>query len=350
MSGQRHPDTETLASLRTGLVRGFRRRRLAAHVARCARCQAVSDELAAVSSFLSAVPVPALPVSFERRITGALAAEAAARAATAHESADAAAGNGQPVLTPAGADPGGVSGQDSAGRVPAPRRGPAAGRRRDRTDRFRPAMAFVPVVACLLLAGFGYLLSNTGATAGPPILGPAAASASVPRTASSPSSFGFEGPGSSAAPQIKKVPVHSGKIVRTPAATASPGVFITSSGTSYQAGTLRSQVSTELQSMGAYAAPPESASATGGASSPSAGASSTSTSNSDNGGGFFATTALAGCVLHLTNNETPTFVDEATYQSEPVYVIAVPDHVWVVGRGCTASNPELITTLDLTAP
>jgi hypothetical protein len=41
-------------------------------------------------------------------------------------------------------------------------------------------------------------------------------------------------------------------------------------------------------------------------------------------------------------------VDRATYQSQPVYVIAVPDKAWVVGVGCTASDPGLITTVGLT--
>jgi hypothetical protein len=57
---------------------------------------------------------------------------------------------------------------------------------------------------------------------------------------------------------------------------------------------------------------------------------------------------LIGCVMHLTGDVLPMLVDRATYQSQPVYVIAVPDKAWVVGVGCTASDPGLITTVGLT--
>jgi hypothetical protein len=56
---------------------------------------------------------------------------------------------------------------------------------------------------------------------------------------------------------------------------------------------------------------------------------------------------LVGCVLHLTGNVRPTLVDRATYQGQPAYVIAVPRHVWVVGPGCTATNPDLIASAGL---
>jgi hypothetical protein len=59
--------------------------------------------------------------------------------------------------------------------------------------------------------------------------------------------------------------------------------------------------------------------------------------------------ALVGCVLHLTGNVPPTFVDRATYQSQAVYVIAVPDRAWVVGLDCTAAHPMLITSVPLAA-
>jgi hypothetical protein len=57
--------------------------------------------------------------------------------------------------------------------------------------------------------------------------------------------------------------------------------------------------------------------------------------------------SLIGCVMHLTGDIRPEFVDRATYQSEPVYVIVVPDEAWVVGIGCTAAQPALITSVRL---
>jgi hypothetical protein len=54
-------------------------------------------------------------------------------------------------------------------------------------------------------------------------------------------------------------------------------------------------------------------------------------------------------VFHLTGDVAPKFVDLATYQSEQVYVIAVPDEAWVVGIGCTAARPALITSVGLSS-
>jgi hypothetical protein len=59
--------------------------------------------------------------------------------------------------------------------------------------------------------------------------------------------------------------------------------------------------------------------------------------------------SLVGCVMHLTGDVPPSFVDRATYQSRPVYVIAVSDEAWVVGIGCTAARPTLITSVMLGA-
>src|SRR5215472_11222569 len=126
MSGQWHPDAEALAEYRAGLIGGLRRRRLAAHVAGCAQCASVSERLDAVGSMLASVPAPAVPDEVERRITAALAAEATARQDAAQ--------------------------QDAARQSAAPSAGP---RRHRRPRRLRPVMTLVPVLACLLLAGFG---------------------------------------------------------------------------------------------------------------------------------------------------------------------------------------------------
>jgi hypothetical protein len=39
-------------------------------------------------------------------------------------------------------------------------------------------------------------------------------------------------------------------------------------------------------------------------------------------------------------------IDLATCQSEQVYIIAVADEAWVVGIGCTAARPALITSVE----
>jgi hypothetical protein len=57
--------------------------------------------------------------------------------------------------------------------------------------------------------------------------------------------------------------------------------------------------------------------------------------------------SLVGCVMHLTRDVRPEFVDRATYQSKPAYVFAVADEIWVVGLACTATSPALITAMSL---
>jgi hypothetical protein len=52
--------------------------------------------------------------------------------------------------------------------------------------------------------------------------------------------------------------------------------------------------------------------------------------------------------MHLIGNVVPSLVDRATYQGKQVYVIAVPSEAWVVGLDCTATHPDLITSVSLT--
>lgn len=303
MSGQKHPDTETLASLRAGLVGGFRGRRLAAHLAGCARCATVSDDLGAVSSFLASTQAPPLPDAFERQIAAAIAAEATARqsAAAAAGARDIARQNGAP--------------RGRHGRPPA--------RRDQHSRRFRLAAVLVPVAACLL-AGVGYLLSGTTS---PPVSG--SYSESAPSVGAAAPSGLANGRGlPAAAPR--------------PAAGDRVTFLVTSSGTRYQAATLRAQVRTRLAAQAVKAAPAPTGSSPAGFSA-AGGASSSSVA------GRVPSSALAGCVLHVTGDVTPSLVDEATYQGRAAYVIAVPGHVWVVAPGCTASNPSVIASVALTA-
>jgi hypothetical protein len=110
------------------------------------------------------------------------------------------------------------------------------------------------------------------------------------------------------------------------AGSAEQGTFaVTASGTHYEPATLAAQVHTELAAKSAGTPSPANAQLP--SSTPYA--------------------ALAGCVLHLTGQVQPSLVDWATYQGKPAYVIAVPDHAWVVGPDCTASDPHLIASIGL---
>jgi hypothetical protein len=57
--------------------------------------------------------------------------------------------------------------------------------------------------------------------------------------------------------------------------------------------------------------------------------------------------SLVACVMHVTGDVPPKFVDRGTYQAKPVYVIAVSDEAWVVGIDCTATRPAVITSVRL---
>jgi hypothetical protein len=143
--------------------------------------------------------------------------------------------------------------------------------------------------------------------------------------------------------------------------------MVTDSNIAYEKATLPAQLRRALALQGSYPPPPPSPSSLPQAG-PSAAPTSvevTSTGGGDPGGDGPVNTApnggditpakvapsaaLIGCVFHLTGDVAPMFVDQATYQSEEVYVIAVTDKAWVVSLGCTASRPTLITSVQLGA-
>lgn len=299
MSGQRHPDAEALARYQAGLVSGFRGRRVAAHVASCARCASASEQLAGVSRLLASVPAPAMPDAVERQIAAAIAAEAAARQT--------------------------VPSQGAA------REGAARRRHRPLPARLRewgirPAAAFASAAACLLLAGFGYLLSQSGNSSG---TGHESSAAAAPAA------------GSAAQRPATAIPGSAGRAIsptfngmRPAESQPRTSFLIIVSGTDYHQATLSAQVRAEL-------ARDTAAGGSSGTLSPSSAAGSA--------GGYAPSAMLTGCVLHLTGNVPPSLVDRATYQGKPAYVIAVADRAWVVGLGCTASDPELVTSIALPA-
>lgn len=62
---------------------------------------------------------------------------------------------------------------------------------------------------------------------------------------------------------------------------------------------------------------------------------------------IFPSKSLVGCVMRLAGPTAPAFVEEATYQFQPVYVIAVPDHAWVIARDCTPGHPTVLVSVAL---
>ena len=83
-----HPDADTLAACREGLLGRRRSARIRAHLARCSRCASLDHELAAVTSLLASAPAPRIPDELAARLDTVLAAESAARARGESPAAD----------------------------------------------------------------------------------------------------------------------------------------------------------------------------------------------------------------------------------------------------------------------
>jgi hypothetical protein len=294
-SDERHPDAAELAEYQAGLADGRRGRRLAAHVANCDRCTSYSDQLAAVSSALASAPVPPLPDAVESRITAALAAEAATKEPR-HTAPRHLPGLGRSRRTHENTGP-----RPSRGDTPGPPRRARDGRRSSPAVLLSAAAA-----ACLVLFGAVFGLIHLSSGSGSSSAASSAASAPVSRPEIAGPAAG--GPDEGAAGSAEKATF-----------------TVTMSGTQYEPATLAAQVHARLAAKSPGTASPASAQLP------------TRAPNA----------ALAGCVLHLTGQARPSLVDLATYQGKPAYVIAGPDHAWVVGPDCTASDPHLIASIGL---
>ncbi len=88
---RRHVRPETLARYNEGDLAEGRAGRISSHLARCARCAGVRDDLAQVPALLARTEVPPLPDHLAARIHTALAAESAAGSAPGVDGPDSAA-------------------------------------------------------------------------------------------------------------------------------------------------------------------------------------------------------------------------------------------------------------------
>src|SRR6516165_5773418 len=86
-----HVGAKTLARYRQDDLSSRRSSRIGAHLAGCARCRALNEDLAGVTTLLASVHPPPVPEHLEARIQAALATEAATRATRPGEKAAAAA-------------------------------------------------------------------------------------------------------------------------------------------------------------------------------------------------------------------------------------------------------------------
>jgi hypothetical protein len=336
----------------------------------------------AVASFLAEVGSPALPAAFEARISAAIAAEAAARASTpqAAESVAQAAASvaaAAPVAeagaedakdrdrsaNPEGFSPvaaaGGSATSASRGLRRASRSfrsgagsGPGGSRPGGRRRRLRmpsPQASGWLVLCCLVIAGFGFLVTHAVSSSSSSSVDAASgAPASAEASAASSSFAGASEPrapsGASGEKQADQEPSAS-------AAAGAVGVLYIDSGTAYQTSTLALQVQGVLNKPAYRGLGPRVPAASSSGSAPASVPSATSlpvTSGSSSGGGFYQPSArLQGCVSKVTDGVMPTLVDKATYDGKPAYIIAVASQAWVVGPGCTASDTDVIAQVPL---
>lgn len=184
----------------------------------------------------------------------------------------------------------------------------------------------VPVTACLLLAGLGYLLSVPGTSSVPSSAGPASAQSAKGSMSSGP-----------------RRAISPPNAIGPTAGSHSTAFLVTVSTIRYQKSTLRALVKSQLARQAltpnvslvpAITGTPGNQEGTG---------SGASQSNSV----IVPPGSLVGCVMHLTRGVRPMLVQKATYQAKPAYVIAVQDQVWVVHLSCNAAKPALITSVVL---
>ena len=328
-----HVDGETMAAFREGLLPARKATRIAAHLSSCPRCAEVDAQLAAVTAILASTPVPPMPASLAARLDAALAAEVAGLAdAGAPGRADPAAGTAPGpqaraaqagTTTPRGGTaspegtgpPGGTAPPDGT----AARHGTGPGRRAGR-PRAGPRLALrlaAVTAAVVLVAGGGYAVTRVISAGG--IKGEASSSG----TAASPALPGGQPP---SAPSARAAP----------GAAAETALPVITSGTSYQPGQLKAQVSAVLKR---HPAPAKARGELGSGTGPQA-----------------AFPDLAACVSHLSGGRQPMLIDIARYGNRPAAVIVVPAagsptvQVWVVGPGCSGQGGDVIAQTSLPAP
>ncbi|HEV2375365.1 MAG TPA: hypothetical protein VGS19_24795 [Streptosporangiaceae bacterium] len=309
-----HPDPDTLAAFREQLLHRRRAARVAAHLSGCPRCAAADAGLAQVSTLLASVTMPPMPAELTTRIESALAAEAATRAA-------------QPTPQTA------VGAPQATAPQPAVPNGTRTHQRRQTPRPSRPWTGVVLRVAAAtaavaVAAGGGYglvrLLSNgTSASYAP--------SGAV----NAKSDHAIEGQGNSPA---------------APAGSAlgamALGYQVVASHTDYQPRELAAQVNTLLADHsvphGMHAPVPARTRQPGWTNGP------VPATQQMSG----ASARLNTCVVAATGGRRPRIVDTAHYRGQPATVIVMPatatgTQVIVVGAGCSAGNPDVLTRLSL---
>jgi hypothetical protein len=261
--------------------------------------QEAEARLSEVSACLASVPAPVMPDAVASRISTALGAEATKRRADEARTLD---------YTPR----------------------QARARRRQQIIR-RSLQVTGALAVCLVFVGFGFLVSHGSSQSS----SSAASAAGAASTADS-----------GAVPAAEPADGNHGYSAAAGADVTPAGFTVKESGTEYRQASLAGQVRAAIAVVPAGSGAtvePTAANSSHVASSTATNAAASSTATPEE----TPSAALLGCVLHFTGGAAPKLVDRATYQGTPAYVIASSSHVWVVGLGCTSTDPELIVSVPL---
>jgi hypothetical protein len=193
-------------------------------------------------------------------------------------------------------------------------------------------------LCCLVIAGFGFLVTHTSSSSSSSAPYSAAAAPVAP-AASSAAGAGESHAAAGSAPNNSD---QQSEPSASASSSAPTDVLFIETGTRYQRSTLASQVQNAIQAGVIY-----SGLAPGSTQSAAASSSSMASASSSGARPLKASPSLQGCVWQLTGGVTPSLVDRASYDGKPAYIIAVPSQVWVVGLGCTAAHTDVIARVAL---
>lgn len=341
---KRHVSAEEIARFGEGDVGRRKAARISSHLAGCSRCTKIRDDLAMVPALLARTAAPPMPDHLAARIQTALITESARRASPE-------AGAAGPAGTDIAAGPSSAAGTGAGSAGSARPKRHAAGWSWPRIPGLSaPATGWVAAAAAaVLIAGGGSYLVATGTGSSPGHNSSASSSSS----ASSGSAAGA--PRAVAGANAPVAPVQRGlgpQLSYQRAGQQSKFTPITTA-TNYVPGKLESQVKGTLT---AY----QKATATSGTPAGKVVPHATPDLKAAQGGqpsriGPFPAGALEGCVTRISAGTLVLLVDVANFQGSPAAVIVTepaargPEHVSVVGTGCSASRSDVLTRTTLPA-
>jgi hypothetical protein len=305
-----HVSAETMARYREGDLNQRRTSHISTHLAGCDRCSALSQDLGGVTTLLASADPPPMPEDLTARITSAIAAESARRAAA-----------------------------PDAVKAPAARHQRAP--RRPRITSKVALGGLAATAAVVLVAGGIYeAVGRSGPTG-------SSASSSAPAAARP----ATRSPGNEA--MVPALPV-SGPALQYQRGGRKESITPITTSTHFTPAELTSQVTAEVKKYGAgFTKTGPNAESPGGSGTPSPAAVPREQTGTF---GNIPLAALRGCVNRIAAGSLVLLVDVAHYRDTPATVIVteaaetVPMQIWVVGTSCSASSSDVLQNATADAP